>query len=139
MIRGVGADLCQISRIEKAMEKPRFLERWFAPSERAYIAQRGPQSAAGIFAAKEAVAKALGTGFSGFGPEQVEILHDEHGRPFCRLAEGAQARLEAIGAAEVLISISHDGGMALAFAVAQGPEISGPARGGIAHADHSDP
>ena len=70
-------------------------------------------------AAKEAVAKALGVGFSCFGPAQVEILHDENGRPVCRLYDGALARLTEIGGHEVLVSITHDGGLAAAFAVAQ--------------------
>ena len=119
MILGVGTDICEIARIAKAMENPRFLERWFTQAEREYISSRGAASAAGIFAAKEAVAKALGTGFSGFGADKIEILRDECGKPFCVLHAGAKSRAAAIGADEVLISISHDGGMALAFALAQ--------------------
>ena len=119
MILGIGTDICEIARIAKAMENPRFLERWFTENERAYIADRNAASAAGIFAAKEAIAKALGTGFSGFGADKIEILHDAHGAPVCNLLAGAKARAEAIGAGSVMVSISHDGGMAIAFALIQ--------------------
>jgi len=119
MILGVGTDVCSIARIEKALENPRFLERWFTEAERDYISARSAASAAGIFAAKEAVSKALGTGFSGFGPDKIEILHDAGGKPLCRLHAGAKDRAEAIGAGEVMVSISHDGGVAVAFALAQ--------------------
>ena len=119
MVLGVGTDICEIARIAKAMENPRFLERWFTEAERDYVSSRGAASAAGIFAAKEAVAKALGTGFSGFGADKIEILHTAHGRPVCVLHAGAASRAESLGAGEVLISISHDGGMAIAFALIQ--------------------
>ena len=119
MILGVGTDICEIARIEKALENPRFLDRWFTSAEKEYILARGAASAAGIFAAKEAVSKALGTGFSGFGADKIEILHDAHGKPVCRLHDGAKDRAEAIGAGEVMVSISHDVGMAVAFALAQ--------------------
>ena len=74
MIRGLGCDLCAISRMEKIMADGRFLHRYFTEGERAYIAARarGAQTAAGIFAAKEALVKALGTGFAeGIGPRDV--------------------------------------------------------------------
>ena len=118
MILGLGTDLCDVARIEAALTNPRFLTRWFTEAERAYIAEKGPQSAAGIFAAKEAAAKALGTGFEGFGPDSVEIDHDGRGRPLCRLRGGAAERLKTLGGERVLVSVSHDGGLAMAFAAA---------------------
>ena len=66
-----------------------------------------------MFAAKEAVAKALGTGFTGFGFPDIEILADEKGRPVVNLYRGAALLAED---ASVHLSISHDGGLALAFA-----------------------
>ena len=119
MILGVGTDVCEISRMEAALRNPRFLERWFTAAEREYLAGRRAESAAGLFAAKEAVAKALGVGFSGFGPASVEIVHDGHGRPVCVLHDGALERLSALGAEEALVSISHDGGLAMAVAIVQ--------------------
>lgn len=64
---GVGVDLCSVPRIARAMEREHFMRRVYTQEERAYLKSRGksaPQSAAAMFAAKEAVAKALGTGFS---------------------------------------------------------------------------
>ena len=127
MILGIGLDLCQIERIGRAIEKPRFVERVFAPSERARIdaAAYGPRRAeiaAGLFAAKEAVAKALGTGFSGFGTADVEILRDAAGGPACALHRGAAERLMALAGegGRVFVSITHDGGTAAAVAVVEG-------------------
>lgn len=121
MIYGVGTDLCQIDRIARAMENPRFGERLYTPAERARLenlcTERRIERAAGMFAAKEAVAKALGTGFVGFGFSDVEILSDEKGKPVVRLHNGAAA---LAGSADIHLSVSHDGGMAIAFAVIEG-------------------
>lgn len=118
MITGTGIDLCEIPRMAKAIEKAHFLERVFTPSEQARIrAASGPRRgeiAAGLFAAKEAVAKALGTGFDGFGPADIEILPDALGRPVCRLCRRAEA-LAAGG--RIHVSITHEAGMAAAMAI----------------------
>ena len=118
MIYGVGTDLCQIDRIARAMENPRFAGRIYTAAERKRLenlcAERRAERAAGMFAAKEAVAKALGTGFAGFGFSDIEILSDEKGKPVVHLHGGA-AKI-APGAA-VHLSVSHDAGMAIAFAV----------------------
>jgi holo-[acyl-carrier protein] synthase len=78
---------------------------------------RRGEIAAGIFAAKEAVAKALGTGFDGFGPGDIEILPDAKGRPVCRLMGGA---LAATGGGRMHVSVTHEGGMAAATAIWEG-------------------
>ena len=118
---GVGVDLCAVARMERACERERFMERVFTEGERAYLDARGKgraQSAAAMFAAKEAVAKALGTGFSrGVMPEQIEVTHGEGGAPGVALHGAARARLEEIGGARVMLSLSHEGDMAAAFAV----------------------
>ena len=121
MIRGLGCDLCAISRMEKIMADGRFLHRYFTEEERAYIAARarGAQTAAGIFAAKEALVKALGTGFDGFALADIEIFSDEAGAPHVRLYRGAQARLAEIGALNVMVSISHTKDAAMAVAAAE--------------------
>ena len=119
MILGVGTDLCEIARMRKAMENPRFLPRVCTPAERERLEplcpERRAERLAGLFAAKEAVAKALGTGFAGFGFADVEILAEENGRPTARLTGGALKALSQ--PARIHVSISHDGGLALAFAV----------------------
>lgn len=118
MILGVGTDLCAIERIAKALENPRFLQRIYTPAEQTRLdglcAERRYERAAGMFAAKEAVSKALGTGFTGFGFADVEILSDAMGKPVVQL-HGKAAELA--GNANVHLSISHEGGMAIAFAV----------------------
>lgn len=121
---GVGVDLCGVARIERAIEKEHFYERVFTPEERAYLDRKGKsraQSAAAMFAAKEAVAKALGTGFSGgVMPWNISVVHNEKGAPAAELTGAAKERLEQIGGAGVQISLSHEGDSAIAFAVIGG-------------------
>ena len=118
MIYGVGTDLCPIGRIEAALQNPRVVQRLCTEGERAQLeplcAERMAEHVAGLFAGKEAVAKALGTGFVGFGPADVEILPDGSGRPCVTLHGGAKRLPEN---AVLHLSITHDGGLALAFAV----------------------
>jgi len=118
MILGIGTDVCQIERIAKALENPRFAGRIFTPAEAVRLEglcpERVCERAAGMFAAKEAVAKALGTGFTGFGFRDIEILADERGRPFAALHNGA---LTLADGARIHISVSHDGGLASAFVI----------------------
>lgn len=123
MILGIGLDLCDIRRIEGAIEREQFLKRVYTPREQARITSaagvRRGEIAAGMFAAKEAVAKALGTGFDGFFADAVEILPDEKGRPVCTLYKGA---LERAGDARVWVSITHESGMAAATAILESGE-----------------
>ena len=120
---GVGVDLCAVSRMERAIAKEHFLNRVFTENERAYLQSRSKgvgQSAAAMFAAKEAVAKALGTGFAqGIMPEQIEVTHAENGRPGAALTGAARKRFEQVGGREILLSLSHEGDTAIAFAVIQ--------------------
>ena len=124
MLLGIGLDLCRIERIGRALEKPRFLERVYAPAERARIeaasGHRRSEIAAGLFAAKEAVSKALGTGFVGFFMSDIEITPDDAGRPVCALLNGARARAELLSGGRpwrVWVSITHENGMAAATAM----------------------
>ena len=117
MILGVGLDLADIARIERAIEKPYFLERIYSEEERARIAQKGAQTAAGYFAAKEAVAKALGTGLRGFGMWDICIHNDDLGKPEAILKNGALARLNELGGGKITVSITHSQGFAAAVAI----------------------
>ena len=123
-IVGIGTDMCTVSRIAKAIEKEHFYQSVYLDGERAYLAAKGrgkAESAAAMFAAKEAVAKALGTGFAkGVGVTMIEVTHDELGAPGVLLHEGAKERLAAIGGKRVLLSLTHEGDMAMAFAVIEG-------------------
>ena len=118
---GVGCDLCAVKRMARAIDKAHFYERVFLEQEREYLESRGAgraQSAAAMFAAKEAVAKALGTGMSGgVCFDRIEVTHDALGAPGVRLCGAAQERLAALGGGRVLLSLSHEGDMAMAFAV----------------------
>lgn len=119
MILGIGTDLCEIARMQRAMENPRFVLRICTPAERERLEslcpERRAERLAGMFAAKEAVAKALGTGFVGFGFADIEILAEPSGRPTARLTGSALNTLSQ--PSRIHLSISHDGGLALAFAV----------------------
>ena len=119
-IVGLGLDLCQIDRIERAMANAHFMERAFTQGERARIGDKGAATAAGYFAAKEAVAKALGTGFDGFFLDAVEVTTDALGCPHCTLHKGALLRFNALGGQSIHLSITHDAGVAAAVAVITG-------------------
>lgn len=121
MILGIGCDLIEIARIERAIERnPHFFERVYTPEEREYIASKRVETAAGLFAAKEAVAKALGTGFRGFLTDSIRILPDELGRPCCTLSGGALKRARELGVTNIHVSVTHTQMTAAAFAVAEG-------------------
>ena len=123
MILGTGIDLCDIPRIRKAIESAHFVERVYTEAERARIMaaseHRRGEIAAGLFAAKEAVSKALGTGFDGFGPGDIEVLPDDAGRPVCALRENADVRARSLsgGAYRLHVAITHESGMAAAVAM----------------------
>ncbi|MBQ2956922.1 MAG: holo-ACP synthase [Clostridia bacterium] len=117
MILGVGLDLADIERIEKAIRKPHFLERIYSEEERLQIEKKGAQTAAGYWAAKEAVAKALGTGFRGFNMWDISIQNDELGKPEAILKNGALTRLNELGGGKIIISITHSQGFAAAVAI----------------------
>lgn len=122
MILGVGVDIVLISRIERLITKPGFLKRVFTENECRRFEKLAflPQTVAGVFAAKEAVSKALGTGFSGFNTRDIEILPDESGAPHVTLYHGALERFSYLGGAVMHISISHEQSNAMAMAVLEG-------------------
>ena len=121
---GVGVDLCAVGRIARAIEKERFVLRVYTEEERAYLEARGAgraQSAAALFAAKEAVAKALGTGFSGgVAMREISVGHDGVGAPHVTLSGAALERMRELGGERVLLSLTHEDGTAAAFAVMTG-------------------
>ena len=116
MVKGLGMDLCEISRIDKLLENERFLNRYYTEEEKTYIRSKGinaAQTAAGIYAAKEALTKAVGTGIA-FDLREIGISHDDAGRPVYRLT-GKAAELGKGDRFE--LSVSHDGGIAAAVCV----------------------
>jgi holo-[acyl-carrier protein] synthase len=129
---GVGVDAIEIQRIRDALTRtPSLLERLFTERERATCITRcGDLRYGGLaarFAAKEAVAKALGTGISGFGFRDIEVLTDQNGRPTIELRGGAASIAEEAGVSRVHVSLSHSGDVAVANAVAESSTTTIPA------------
>ena len=122
MIRGLGCDLCAIARMEKIIQDGRFLARHYTEAECAYIRDRKmqAQTAAGLFAAKEAFLKALGTGLGGVALSDIEITHTALGAPEYLINEKMREALESRGVQRLYLSISHDGDYAMATAVLEG-------------------
>lgn len=108
MIKGIGTDIVNISRIEKAMQQEKFLEKTFTPREREERKHKVENYAA-AFAAKEAVVKALGSGFRGIGFHDIEILHEENGKPYICLYGKKEGKW--------YVSLSHEKEYAVAMVV----------------------
>ena len=121
MITGLGVDIVEIDRMRQALERrPRMKERLFSAEERAYCDKRSrPEVHYALrFAAKEAVLKALGTGFSGMRFTDVEVVREQSGRPVPRLSGRAAEQAEALGIVEMHLSLSFTHSTAVASAVA---------------------
>jgi len=119
-ILGLGVDICEIARMERALARhPTMRDRVFTPEERAYCDSkaRPAESYAGRFAAREAVIKALG-GYRGRGWRDISVARSPSGAPEIRLRGNAKARADDIGVARVLVSFTHERANAVAFAVA---------------------
>ena len=122
MIGGVGIDLCEIARMEKLLTDGRFLARFFSVEEQTYIQARGKgaaQSMAGIFAAKEAFCKALGTGIVYGELRDICVLHDDLGAPRYDLRGKYAEMAKARQISALFISITHEAGIAAAVCVAE--------------------
>ncbi|HAE62281.1 MAG TPA: holo-[acyl-carrier-protein] synthase [Eubacteriaceae bacterium] len=121
MIYGIGNDVMEIDRIEGVIKKkPRFLEKYFTEAERSYFDMRkgSLQTIAGYFCAKEAVSKALGTGFGLFKMSDIEIVKDFRGKPDVILHGKALDFVKEHNIVSIFISISHSNNYAAAMAVA---------------------
>ncbi len=118
MIFGIGCDLCEISRIEKAGE--RFCERYFTEKEQKLFdakKKNKPQTVAANFAVKEAFSKALGTGVRGFGLEDVEVLRDKSGKPYIIPLGNAKKICDELEITGIFVSVSHTKDLAMAYVV----------------------
>jgi holo-[acyl-carrier protein] synthase len=119
-ILGLGVDLCEISRMERALERhPTMRRRVFTPEEVAYCdaKARPAESYAGRFAAREAVIKALG-GYRGKGWQDISVTRAPSGAPTIRLEGNAKRRADALGITRILVTFTHEKTSAIAFAVA---------------------
>ena len=120
MIIGIGVDIVEIRRIKEAISKhANFIDRMFSKNEIEYLKSRNlrPEFVAGRFAAKEAVAKALGTGFSGFEFKDIEIDRTAAGKPLVVLKGKAKLIAQKYGNYKIHVSISHGIDNAIAYAV----------------------
>jgi holo-[acyl-carrier protein] synthase len=116
MILGVGVDVCDLARFEAASHRtPAMAERVLTAGER----QLSMASQAARFAAKEALAKALGAP-SGLAWHDVEVEHDEQGRPVLAMRGTVARAADDLGVRRAHLSLSHDAGIATAFVVLEG-------------------
>ena len=116
MILGIGIDVCDLDRFAEALRRtPELAERLFTPDER----QVPPASLAARFAAKEALAKALGAP-AGMLWQDAEIVGEPSGRPRFVLRGTVAAQADTLGVATVHVSLSHDAGIASAMVVLEG-------------------
>jgi holo-[acyl-carrier protein] synthase len=115
MIVGVGVDVVDVARLGRSLERtPALLDRLFTPAEQQL---ERLESLAARFAAKEAVAKALGN--SGLSFLDAEVVSDEQGKPSIVLHGDAIPVAEALGINRWHVSLTHDAGQATAFVVAE--------------------
>ncbi|MCB1483768.1 MAG: holo-ACP synthase [Hyphomicrobium sp.] len=137
MIIGIGNDLCDIRRIEKTLERfgDRFLDKVFTAEERrkAYARAHPARTLAKRFAAKEALSKALGTGFrNGVHLKDIGVVNSASGRPTLALGKGAAKRLESLippgYTARIDVTLTDEYPIAEAVVIISAMPDKGPAR-----------
>ena len=120
MIVGIGNDIIEIERIEKAILKEGFKDKIYTQRELENIKKRGnrAETYAGVFSAKEAISKAIGTGVREFSLTDLEILNDDLGKPYVVVSEKLDKILKAKKETyQIEISISHSKKYATAMAI----------------------
>lgn len=122
MIKGVGIDSVEISRMETNLLNTHFMQRVFTEAELAHIGEGNlaAERAAGDFAAKEALGKAMGCGLAGCPPDLVETLRDEKGAPYLNVTGAVKKRVAELGISKAWVSITHTAGIATAVVVLEG-------------------
>lgn len=106
----IGIDMIDIARIEKALQGPGFQDRVYTPAEIDYCESRKKnkfQSYAGIYAAKEAFLKALGTGMRYGSWQEIEVDHDDLGAPYLRIQGAFKNCMDSRGLQSLTVSITH--------------------------------
>ena len=112
----IGTDIVKISRFEKNIGNERLLKKLFSDKEITFFNNSSNciNSMAGAYAAKEAFSKAIGTGFSGFLPNRISVLHKESGMPYFEFDKELKAMLQKNGYCNFDLSISHEEEYAIA-------------------------
>ena len=108
MIKGIGSDIVKVERVKEKLEKK------LLTGQEEY---KNQEHFAGLWAAKEAILKAMGCGISAISFKDIEIYCDEFGAPKVKLNEKAQMKLNDMDGDRVHITISHEKEYAIAFAV----------------------
>lgn len=124
-VLGIGVDAVEIARLRTACRRtPTLLQRLYTDAELAVCGYRDGElrydGLAGRFAAKEAVAKAFGTGIRGFGWRDVEVVVGDLGRPSVALHRGATEVAERLGVRTVHLALTHSRELAIAQVVLEG-------------------
>lgn len=116
MISGIGTDLIEIQRVEKAYRKERFRQYCYTKAEQELIGESSSR-AAGNFAVKESVAKAFHTGFGPFTLKDIEVLRDEKGCPYVNLYKEARELADAMRISKIHVSITNTKNYAQSFVI----------------------
>lgn len=125
MIVGIGIDIVDVARLAAALERtPRLADRLFAAAERGLPVH----SLAARFAAKEALAKALGAP-AGLRWTDAEVMRAGSGRPVLRTRGTVAAAASRLGVERWHVSLSHDAGAAVAMVMAEGATVTSPSEG----------
>ena len=125
MVKAIGLDLCEVSRIRRLLERygERFIGRVFTEGEASYCRAHADPAVyfAARFAAKEAALKALGTGRGqGVRWRDVEVLRDPRGVPLIALSGPARDRALALGIDRMLVTLTHTASQAAAAVIGEG-------------------
>lgn len=116
-----GVDIIKNLRIKLLLDKydEKFLDRLFTSSEKEYIIYRNKdfKTISGMFAAKEAISKVVGTGIGKLSWKDIEVLHNESGKPYVNISNNLRIILNSLNLKEIEISISHEEEYSIAFAI----------------------
>ncbi len=120
MIRGIGVDIVHVERLEHWDSIPGLIERFFHPQEIADAESRKSSRAVSLaarFAAKEALGKAMGTGLTGINLKDIQVVSNHNGKPDIKVHDTAKRALEAFGAQNIFVSMTHERDNAVAVVV----------------------
>ncbi|MFI3209189.1 MAG: holo-ACP synthase [Eubacteriales bacterium] len=118
MIIGIGTDLVEIERVEKACQKQSFYTRCFSIREQKLINNNWTK-AAGNWAVKESVGKSFGTGISGFALTDIEVLRNQQGKPYVELSNRALELSKQLEVNTIHVTISNTKSYAMAYVIAE--------------------
>ena len=120
MITGIGIDIVEIKRMEKWIDDPKLLNRYFHNDELMSVSDKKnsfAQTLAARFAAKEAFGKALGTGLARIALKDIMIINNDAGKPEIKLSGSAQEAFDKSGALKAHVSLSHEKENAIALII----------------------